>query len=169
MCACTIHNRPNCAEAHRPVLAARRKIKACDRCGVGRHGRSVDPAGGVDVDTISTSDTPRGGRPTNTPKRPAGPSVFGGPLAVCGSLIVVPSAKRPAELVAIDIYQRADEAGLPVTLAMVEQRLDELLGHSPACACRLCPAAAKVGVGHVYRIAAAWQGCIAATRRRGMR
>jgi hypothetical protein len=77
--------------------------------------------------------------------------------------------QEAAELVAIDVYQRADKTGQPVTLAMVERRVAELLGHTPTCRCRLCEAAGKVQVGHVYRIASAWQGCIAATRRRGAR
>jgi hypothetical protein len=37
-----------------------------------------------------------------------------------------------AALVAIDVYQQAEKTGERITLAMVEQRLDELLGHSPA-------------------------------------
>ena len=41
--------------------------------------------------------------------------------------------QEAAELVAINVFQRADRAGVPVTLAMVERRLDELLAHAPAC------------------------------------
>jgi hypothetical protein len=77
--------------------------------------------------------------------------------------------QEAAELVPIEVYQHADQAGQQVTLAMVERRLEELLAHAPGCGCRLCEAAAKVRVGHVYQIAAAWQRATAATRRRARR
>ena len=77
--------------------------------------------------------------------------------------------QEAAELVAIDVFQRADKAGQRITLAMVERRVDELLAHAPGCRCRLCEAAAKVRVGHVWQIASAWQGAIAATKRRAVR
>src|SRR5882672_5302092 len=77
--------------------------------------------------------------------------------------------QEAAELVAIDVYKRAEKTGERITLAVVKRRVAELLGHAPACRCGLlCEAAAKakVGVGHVWRIASAWQGAIGATRRR---
>ena len=61
--------------------------------------------------------------------------------------------QESAELVAIDVYQRAEKIGQRITLAMVERRVAELLGHAPACRCRLCGAAAKVRVRDVHRIA----------------
>ena len=77
--------------------------------------------------------------------------------------------QEAAELVAIDVFQGADKTGQRITLAIVERRVAELQAHAPACRCRLCEAAAKVRVGHVFKIASAWQGCIGATRRRAAR
>jgi hypothetical protein len=48
--------------------------------------------------------------------------------------------QEAAELVAIDVYQHAEKSGQPITLAMVERRLVELLAHAPGCRCRLCEA-----------------------------
>lgn len=42
--------------------------------------------------------------------------------------------KEAAELIAIDVYKAAETTGQRITLAMVEQRLSDLLGHEPACA-----------------------------------
>ena len=77
--------------------------------------------------------------------------------------------QEAAELVAIDVFQRADKAGQRITLAMVERRVDELLAHAPGCRCRLCEAAAKVRVRDVHRIAVNWESAIGATRRRATR
>jgi hypothetical protein len=77
--------------------------------------------------------------------------------------------QEAAELVAIDVFQAADKTRQPITLAIVERRVAELLAHTPACRCRLCEAAGKVQVVHVWKIASAWQGCISATRRRAVR
>ena len=77
--------------------------------------------------------------------------------------------QEAAELVAIDVYKRAEKTGERITLAMVKRRVAELLGHAPACRCGLlCEAGAKAkaSVGHVWRIASVWQGTIGATRRR---
>ena len=42
---------------------------------------------------------------------------------------------------ALDVYQTAD--GRPITLAMVERRLEQLLAHRPGCWCGRCELAAK--------------------------
>jgi hypothetical protein len=49
--------------------------------------------------------------------------------------------QEAAELVAIDVFQRAEATGQPITLGLVERRLDELRSHEPECACGLCTAA----------------------------
>jgi hypothetical protein len=70
---------------------------------------------------------------------------------------------------AIDVYQHAQATGQPLTLSLVERRLEELLGHEPACPCGLCTAAAAVGAPGVLYVARRWAGGIAATRRRAAR
>ena len=39
-----------------------------------------------------------------------------------------------AELLAIDVYTRAEKSGVVITLALVERRLTELLAHRSGCA-----------------------------------
>ncbi len=51
--------------------------------------------------------------------------------------------QEAAELVAIDVFQRAEATGQPITLGLVERRLDELRSHEPECACGLCTAASE--------------------------
>jgi hypothetical protein len=70
-------------------------------------------------------------------------------------------------LVSLDVFKRAD--GRPITLAMVERRLSELLAHRPGCRCGLCEAAGRVRPYYVYLTAVAWQGSIAACQVRGAR
>lgn len=74
-----------------------------------------------------------------------------------------------AELVAIEVFQPAQAANELVTGELVKRVVGELLAHPPECACGRCEAAATVRVGHVWRIAAAWAGATAATRRRAAR
>ena len=45
-----------------------------------------------------------------------------------------------AEIVALDVFEAAQAAGEPVTVALVKQRVDELLAHPPACRCGRCGA-----------------------------
>jgi hypothetical protein len=71
-----------------------------------------------------------------------------------------------AELVAIDVFNAAQAANEPVTGDLVKRIVGELLAHPQDCACGRCEAAAIARAGHVWRIAAAWQGATAATRRR---
>lgn len=68
------------------------------------------------------------------------------------------------DMIAWHIFGRADQAGEPVTMAMVESRLTELLGHGPGCHCRLHQAAAVVRVQQVNRSAAALQRAVGKTR-----
>jgi hypothetical protein len=44
---------------------------------------------------------------------------------------------------AIDVYSHAEATGQPVTLGLVERRLDELRSHDPDCGCGLCTACAR--------------------------
>jgi hypothetical protein len=45
---------------------------------------------------------------------------------------------------AIDVFQHAESLGEPITLNLVERRLDELRSHEPECVCGLCTTAAGV-------------------------
>jgi hypothetical protein len=74
-----------------------------------------------------------------------------------------------AELVAIDVFQAAQAAGQPVTMALVKRHVAELLSHPPECGCRGCEAAATAREGHIWQVAMAWQRSTAATRRRSAR
>ncbi len=60
------------------------------------------------------------------------------------------------------VYQTAD--GRPITLAMVERRLEQLLAHRPGSWCGRCEPAAKARADDVFRIAVGWQRSVAATR-----
>jgi hypothetical protein len=70
---------------------------------------------------------------------------------------------------AIDCYAYAETTGQPVTLGLVERRLDELRSHDPDCGCGLCAAAHAARAQGVYYVARRWAGGIAATRRRAVR
>jgi hypothetical protein len=74
------------------------------------------------------------------------------------------------DIVAADVFSRADRAQVPITPAMVERRMAQLAGHRPGCRCRLHVAAAKVRKPlDVYYRAIAWEHAIAATRWRATR
>ena len=77
--------------------------------------------------------------------------------------------QEAAELVAIDVFQRAEATGQPITLGLVERRLDELRSHEPECACGLCTAASEMRASRVFYVARGWAGGVAATRRRATR
>jgi hypothetical protein len=76
---------------------------------------------------------------------------------------------RNEDRLAIDVYRHAEETGQPITLGLVERRLDELRGHPQGCECGLCTAAASVGAGGVWWVVRGWAGGIAGTRRRSAR
>ena len=52
--------------------------------------------------------------------------------------------QEAAELVAIDVFQRAEATGQPITVGLVERRLDELRSHKPECASGLLMAVMMV-------------------------
>jgi hypothetical protein len=79
------------------------------------------------------------------------------------------AATRNEDMIAVDIYRRAEESGEPITLGTVERRLSELLAHEPGCPCGLCTAAASVRPQGVWWIVRAWVGGVNATRRRARR
>lgn len=79
------------------------------------------------------------------------------------------TVSRSEDLLAIDVFTRAQATGERITLATVERRLDELLSHEPGCECGLCAAAAGVKPWYVYRVVAGWAGIAASTRHRAMR
>jgi hypothetical protein len=70
---------------------------------------------------------------------------------------------------AIDVYQHAEATGQPITLSLVERRLDELRSHEPECAWGLCTAASEMRASRVFYVARGWVGGVAATRRLAMR
>jgi hypothetical protein len=75
-----------------------------------------------------------------------------------------------AEFVAIDVFNTAQAAGEPVTMALVKRlHVTELLAHPPECECGRCEAAATAREGHIWRVASAWQRSTTATRRRAAR
>jgi hypothetical protein len=76
-------------------------------------------------------------------------------------------AVQLAEVLAGDVFQRADRAGDLITMELVRQRLLELRAHPEDCRCGLCAPARVVRPEAVYRIAAAWQR--QCTRVRAMR
>jgi hypothetical protein len=74
-----------------------------------------------------------------------------------------------AEFVAIDVFNAAQAKGEPVTGALVKPVVCELLAHPPECDCGHCEAAATARTAHIWRVASAWQGAIAATGLRAAR
>jgi hypothetical protein len=74
-----------------------------------------------------------------------------------------------AEIVALDVFEAARAAGQPITVALVKQRVAELLAHTPECQCSHCEAAATAKIVHIWRVASAWERSTAATRRRAAR
>ena len=73
------------------------------------------------------------------------------------------------EVIAGDVFQRADAAGQVITMEMVKQRLAELRAHPPDCRCGHCAPARVAKPADVYRIASTWQRQCNATRARGRR
>jgi len=61
------------------------------------------------------------------------------------------------EIIALDVYQRAQAAGQRITLQLCEQRLAELRAHRPTCRCGLCGTMAKAKARNVFAVAASWQ------------
>ena len=75
-----------------------------------------------------------------------------------------------AEIVAIDVFSRPrGRPASPNTMAFMKQKIDELLAHPPECLCGRSEAAAVARVGHVWRMATAWERSTAATERRAAR
>jgi hypothetical protein len=67
------------------------------------------------------------------------------------------------------VVERAQREGEPVSMKLVGQLLDELLGHPVKCRCGRCEAALTVSPQAVLQAAAAWQGPTAAAPRRRAR
>jgi hypothetical protein len=72
-------------------------------------------------------------------------------------------------MVAIDCYNAAQSAGVPVTATLVQQVIDELLTHGTECDCGHCEAAAIARIGDVCNIASGWQRLVAQVPRRQAR
>ena len=56
------------------------------------------------------------------------------------------------DLVAVDVFNAAEETGEPVTMALVRRVVDDLLTHPSECGCGRCEAAAIARVGDVWTI-----------------
>ncbi|MGA7052380.1 MAG: hypothetical protein WBZ37_14125 [Mycobacterium sp.] len=69
------------------------------------------------------------------------------------------------EKLAIVVLERAQETGEPISIKLVAQLIDELLGHPVKCRCGRCAAAATVSLKQVLQAAAMSQRPVAATRR----
>lgn len=79
------------------------------------------------------------------------------------------AASTAEDRLAVDVFTRAEHTGQPVTLGLVERRLEELRAHPAGCRCGLCDAAASVRPAGVLRVVLGWSAGIAATRRRAAR
>ena len=67
------------------------------------------------------------------------------------------------------VFERAQRTGEPVSMKLVGQLIDELLGHPVKCGCGRCEAAVTVSPQQVLQAAATWQRPIAAAPRRRAR
>ena len=67
------------------------------------------------------------------------------------------------------VLERAQLTGEPVSMKLVGQLIDELLGHPVKCGCGRCEAAVTVSPQQVLQAAATWQRPIAAAPRRRAR
>ena len=67
-----------------------------------------------------------------------------------------PQSSR-VEILALDVFQRKQDAGARITLQLCEQRLAELRAHRPTCRCGLCGTMAKAKARNVFELAADWQ------------
>ena len=71
------------------------------------------------------------------------------------------------ELIALDVFTRAQDAGQRITLAMVEARLAELRSHRPGCRCRHhCRGTAKARADRIFETVRRWHWSTAAQRLR---
>ena len=67
------------------------------------------------------------------------------------------------------LLERAQQTGEPVSVKLVGQLLDELLGHPVKCGCGRCEAAVTVSPQDVLQAAATWQHPVAVAPQRQAR
>ena len=79
------------------------------------------------------------------------------PVLCCDNADVRPPRSSRVEIIALDVYQRAEDAGQRITLELCEQRPAELRAHRPTCRCGLCGTMAKAKARNVFAVAASWQ------------
>jgi len=79
------------------------------------------------------------------------------PALCCDNADVRSPRSSRVEIIALDVYQRAEDAGQRITLPMCAQRLTELRAHRPTCRCGLCGTMAKAKARNVFAVAASWQ------------
>ena len=64
-------------------------------------------------------------------------------------------ALEAAEIVVLDVFNRAD--GQPISMSVVQQRLEQLRAHRPSCRCGLCGLAVRVRASRVFPLVQAGQ------------
>jgi hypothetical protein len=67
------------------------------------------------------------------------------------------------------VLERAERTGELVSMKLVGQLIDELLGHPVKCGCGRCEAAVTVSPQEVLQAAATWERPVAAAPRRRAR
>ena len=80
-----------------------------------------------------------------------------------------PRVVECAELIAADLFTRAEQTRARLTFGDVERYLAQLASHPPDCTCGRCGLAPRVTAQRVYAIASGWQRQVRATRARAPR
>ena len=74
-----------------------------------------------------------------------------------------------AEVLAADLFKKADRTRQRLTFGDVERYLAQLASHPPDCTCGRCVLASRATAQRVYAIASGWQRQVRATRLRARR
>ena len=85
-------------------------------------------------------------------------------LASCAVRVI-----EAAEVIAADLFKRADQDRYRITFGDVERHLAELASHHRGCECGRCRMVSRVSAQRVYAIASGWQRQVRQTRIRAMR
>ena len=81
----------------------------------------------------------------------------------------MPKFSSGVDRLAAVVLERAQQTGEPVSMKLVGQLIDELLGHPVKCGCGRCEAAVTVSPREVLQAAATWQRPVAAAPQRRAR
>jgi hypothetical protein len=90
-------------------------------------------------------------------------------MAVMDQTRLVQKFSSGVDRLAAVVLERAQLTGEPVSMKLVGQLLDELLGHPVKCRCGRCEAAVTVSLQDVLQAAATWQRHVAVAPRRRAR